>query len=149
MSATIVRPPISKTAFFPEKRIFLVYNQNIPYTCRANDRSSLVIFPEFSQAYTISQILETHYATNKQWPDISDTNLFLNFRHPDKGLSHLNIKPIDPFEIFQMCLKLNLSACIVDDIEESKNQLRVRCSVIDIFPSTDDFKTTLEDIYLE
>ena len=148
MSATIVRPPVTKTSFFPEKQIYLVYNQKVPYTCRANDRTSLVIFPEISHAHKISQILETHYSIHKEWPDISDTTLSLNFKNTRKELTYIDIIPIDPFEIFHMCLKLNLSACIVDNIEESENQFKVICNVIDIFPSTDDFKATLENIYL-
>lgn len=146
--ATIVRPPVAKTSFFPEKRVFLVYNRTVPYTCRVNDRTSLVIFPEFSQAYLMSQMLESHYTTNKHWPDISDNKMLLNYRDVQKGLSHLKIKPIDPYQIFHMCLRLNVNACVVEEMEESDNQLRIRCSVIDIYPSSEDFKMTLEDIYL-
>ena len=143
--AVLVKPPL--TAFLDGHKAFVITNNKVPYTCRVNERTSLVVFAEFHQAFTIAQLLETHYVENKIWPDITRPpgRLRLNTQIKPK---HLRVKPIQVQSIFEECLKLNVSACIIEDVIEEHENLIIRSNMLDIFPSTDDFKTTLENIYL-
>ena len=143
--AVLVKPP--PTAFFDGQRAYLVYHKQIPYTCRVNDRTSLVVFAELKHAHTVCQLLETHYNETKMWPDITKPEkLKLN---SDLAVKQLKIKPIHVQSIFQTCLNLNVNACIIEDVEESFDTLVIKSSIIDIYPSTDDFKANLESLYLE
>ena len=145
--AVITKPPPSITTFLDGQRAYLVYNNKIPYTCRVNDRTSLVVFSELRYAYTISQLLEAHYNETKLWPDISKPEkLKLN---KDLAIKRLKIKPIHVQSIFNLCLNLNVSACVIEDVVEEFDTLTIRSTVLDIYPSSDDFRANLENLYLE
>lgn len=112
-----------------------------------NDRTSLVVFAELKHAYTVSQLLEAHYNETKIWPDITKPEkLKLN---RDLAIKRLKIKPIHVQSIFQTCLNLNVNACIVDEVVENFDTLTIRSTVLEIYPSPDDFKANLENLYLE
>lgn len=112
-----------------------------------NDRTSLVVFAELKHAYTVSQLLESHYNETKMWPDISKPEkLKLN---KDLAVKRLKIKPIHVQSIFNTCVDLNVNACIVDDVIEEFDTLTIRSTVLDIYPSPDDFRANLESLYLE
>lgn len=144
--AVIVKSP--PTAFLDGHKAFLITNNKVPYTCRVNDRTSLVVFAEFHHAFTIAQLLEYHYVENKVWPDITNPpgRLRLNTHIKPR---YLRVSPIYVQSIFEECLKKNVSACIIEDIiENGDDNLVIRSNMLDIYPSPEDFKTTLEDIYL-
>ncbi len=143
--AVLVKPP--PTAFLDGHKAFVITNNKVPYTCRVNDRTSLVVFAEFHQAFTIAQLLESHYMENRTWPDITNPPGRLRLNNQIKPI-HLRVKPIYVQSIFEECLRMNVSACIVEDVIEDNENLIIRSNMLDIHPSPEDFKGTLENIYL-
>lgn len=136
------------TTFSPNGQVYLIYKRLIPYTCRAKDKTSLVIIANINHAYFVRNVLESHYAHNKTWPDIYDSQIFFNFKH-DTQNPILSINPMNPNDIFEMCITMNVNACIVDDVSENKGVISVKCNVIELQPRIDTYRKTLESIYLE
>jgi hypothetical protein len=143
--AVVTRPP-TLTTFKSNQDTYLIYNVRVPYTCRIMDRTTLVIFPNINHAHFIRNVLEAHYTQHKTWPDMTHKDLFFNLQHDTTNI--LDIVCVDPNDIFEMCLKLNVNACVVEDIEEFGNKVSIRCDIIDLEPRADTYRDTLESIYL-
>lgn len=136
-----------RTTFGSNEQVYLIYKRLVPYTCRAKDKTSLVIISNINHAYFVRNVLESHYAHTKTWPDIYDSELFFNFKHTHNGI--LRINPVNPNDIFDMCINMNVNACIVEDVSERKGVISVNCNVIEVQPRIDTYRNTLESIYLE
>jgi hypothetical protein len=136
------------TAFSPNVQVYLIYKRLVPYTCRAKDKTSLVIMANINHAYFVRNVLESHYAHTKTWPDIYDNEIFFNFKHVSQN-SILSINSINSTDIFDMCISMNLNACIIEDVTENKGEISVKCNVIEVQPRIDTYRNTLESIYLE
>ncbi len=146
MAAVAIKPPTLTT--FSSNHAYLIYHARVPYTCRVMDRTTLVVFPNINHAQFVRNALETYYAHHKTWPDMSNQEVFFNSR-PDASMNILDIVCIDPNDIFNMCLKLNVNACVVEDIEEVGNKVAIKCDIIDLEPRAETYRDTLESIYLE
>jgi hypothetical protein len=75
-------------------------------------------------------------------------DVFFNLKH-EASMNILDIVCVEPTDIFEMCLNLNVNACIVEDIEEFGNKVAIRCDIVDLEPRAETYRGVLESIYLE
>ncbi len=76
---------------------------------------------------------------------MNENTIFSKTMVEDFGL--LDVEYIDPHRIFDMCLRLNVNVCVVDQIMERKNTVTVKCDVIDVEPRPETFRDVLEELY--
>lgn len=138
---TIPRPPPTKTNQWERGQAYLIYKGKIPYTCRVKDKTTLVVFHHKEYAHFIRMFLETHFVQYNTWPNMVETSFGKAYDH---GL--LDVEPIDPYSIFDMCLRLNVNACVVDEISETDNKVTVNCEIIEVEPRADTYRHVLEEL---
>lgn len=151
LMSTIVKPPPPP----PTTRKFggggggrdayLIYKGKTPYTSRIKDKTTLVVFQRKDYAKTVRTILESHFIQYNAWPDLNEA-MFSKITNERHGL--LDIEYIDPFSIFDMCLRLNMNVCVVEDISEKNDKITIQCDLIDVEPRPETYRTTLEELYM-
>ena len=132
--ATIIRPT-QKTVFYPRDSAYLITTKSIPsvpYTCRPGnkDKTSLVVLPNFQDAFEVSRILESHYMSTREWPDISRDDLRIKLI--DRIPTLLRIESIDPTSVLQFCIDRNLHVCIIERIMYSEESIRLSCELMEV-----------------
>lgn len=141
-------PPITKLGYGGKKNeAYLIYKGRVPYTTRVNDKTTLVVFNKPDYANFVRVFLESHFLQHKSWPNIlnHENVSFVHDRVQDFGL--LDVEYINPYSIFDMCLRLNVHACVVDNITEKNDRITIHCDFIEVEPRPDTYRYVLENIY--
>ena len=133
-----------KTAFYPQASSYIVTKKSTPYTCRPSDRTSLVVMPDFQHAVEIARIIESHYMSSQEGPDITQDNLRINLMDTYPKL--LQIESIDPDNILEFCITRNLGVCVVQGIIYSEESVKISCEIIDVDVPKYRYIDSFEDI---
>lgn len=125
--ATISVPPVrptrvSQTNQKPRKYYTIHSNANNAFTLKINEdiRTAVVGFRDITDAFTISNMIETHYIEKKEWPDTSQVGTLVLPEGRLEDLAHVFIRQWDFEDLKLECTRNILDMISVDEILKKK-----------------------------
>jgi hypothetical protein len=142
MALVITRPPPRPTLDRPNKYYTIHTRPNDVFTIKMEDmdRTSMISFKKWDDAFFMSKMIETYYIHQKEWPDTKSGSLILpNSRLGERDLEHLYIQVWDFDELKVECTKNILDMMSVDEIVPKNNETFTLAGDMITFSAPDDF----------
>jgi hypothetical protein len=141
MALVIARPP-RPTLDRPNNYYTIHTRPNDAFTIKMEDmdRTSVISFKKWDDAFFISKMIETYYNHNKEWPDTKSGLLVLpNSQMGERDLEHLYIQVWEFDELKVECTKNILDMMSVDEIVPRNNEAFTLAGDMFTFSAPDDF----------
>ena len=116
-----IKPPFiidSKNDKIFKKYYTIQSEMNKAMTIRINDKTQLVAFRDFDDAYHISRMIETHIIYQNEWPDFHSDKLVLPEPKNIHDLNHVYIQNWDFDDLKVECTRNNLNMITVNGIND-------------------------------
>ena len=139
-----------KTAYLPERpTAFVIMNKSMPYICRIGDapKSSMCIFEKRKDAQKVANAFEAFYMVHKEWPLVHDGKLELFSKPSDARI--LEVYEMEAEALSYTCVKYNLDACIVHDVEMTSKQIIVKYTTVESNPHVSMSISMLNDLWAQ
>ena len=129
LAAAVVAPPkkpksMPKTNQKPKSFFTIHTHPNHAFTLKLSDedKTSVVGFRDWDDAFLIGKMIEAHFTAQKEWPETRQAgSLILRSSNPDDVLMHTYIQKWNFDELEMICTKNFLNFIGVENIVNRKN----------------------------
>jgi hypothetical protein len=142
--------PLIKTNKVPKYHYTIHSKPTDAFTLRANDRTAIVAFQQWDDAFMIGQMMENYFMKEREFPDISAGEgkaLILPQRDTSKELlDFLYIERWDFDDLKMFSIKHLLSIISIQSLKETKNGYSLNGSVYNFEAPEEYYKLRFEEL---